>query len=117
MYNFTAVNVIQKCTYLLLGLFMVPFTLLQAQNFAPNPSFETFTTCPTAQSQIARAVPWDRPPSAFTTPDYYNACATTTGTGCGNIDVPDNFGGSSTAFDGVAYTGIISYLHILFELP
>jgi hypothetical protein len=48
-----------------------------AQNLVPNPSFETYTTCPTASSQIYYAVPWTGPTTNST--DYFNACSPTRG--------------------------------------
>ncbi len=47
---------------------------LGAQNLVPNPSFETYTTCPTGGGQINYAVPWVGQTSSATT-DYFNACA------------------------------------------
>ena len=45
---------------------------LGAQNLVPNPSFETYTACPTAPSQLGNAVPWK---GTNNQSDYYNACA------------------------------------------
>lgn len=82
--------------------------IAQAQNYVPNPSFENYTNCPTGNSQYYQATPWTRPSGSLTTPDYFNACVTT-GSGCGYVDVPNNFGGSVTAYQGNAYMGLLSY--------
>ena len=80
-----------------------------AQNLAPNPSFEIYNNCPTGNSQLINNVPpWDNPSGSGVTPDYFNACVTGL-TGCNNVGVPVNFAGNITAFDGVAYPGIIGY--------
>lgn len=90
------------------ALFFFTFSFSFSQNLVPNPSFETFTNCPTANSQIIQAVPWDRPPGSITTPDLFNSC--NNGAGCiNNVDVPTNFAGTVNAFQGVSYAGIITY--------
>jgi hypothetical protein len=48
-----------------------------AQNLVPNPSFETYTNCPNAASQIYYATPWMGPLNNST--DYFNACSPTRG--------------------------------------
>jgi hypothetical protein len=61
----------------------------------PNPSFETFTSCPTAGSQISFANPWQGVTTNST--DYYNSCSTT-------YDVPAQAGGGfQNAKTGNAY--------------
>lgn len=42
-----------------------------AQNIT-NPDFETYSTCPSGQTQITRATGWTRPTGG--TPDYFNSC-------------------------------------------
>lgn len=92
----------------------IPVFLVQlvfAQNLAPNPSFETITSCPPGNSGISSgyAPPWNRPPGSITTPDLFHSCGTV-GIACSNINVPgNNYGGTSAAFDGVAYAGILTY--------
>lgn len=72
-----------------------------AVNLVPNPSFESYSTCPDSLSEIDRAVPWDTPTAA--SPDYYNSCATS-GSG---VSVPSNTFGSQLARTGQGYAGII----------
>jgi OOP family OmpA-OmpF porin len=78
--------------------------MASAQNLVPNPSFETFTACPTGLSSGPSdfyASSWSAPTNA--SPDYYNACAAS-GTG---VSVPTNTFGSQAARTGVAYVGVI----------
>ena len=79
------------------------------QNLVPNPGFENLSSCPTAQSQIARAIGWDRVPGSITTPDYFHSCNTSSGTACSVVGVPNNYGGSANANGGSAYAGVIAY--------
>jgi gliding motility-associated-like protein len=79
------------------------------QNLVPNPGFENFTGCPTAQSQIGNAVPWDNPAGSITSADYFNACNGGVGTACGNVNVPNNFCGNIPANTGDGYVGVIGY--------
>jgi len=74
---------------------------VSAQNLVPNPSFETFTSCPTSFSNINDAEPWRSATGA--TPDYCNACAFTW-----VVDVPNNYWGAQDAHTGVAYAGILA---------
>jgi gliding motility-associated-like protein len=52
-------------------------TVLHAQNLVPNASFENFSSCPTDQGQLAKAVPWFSPTYYSTLPmsDIFNVCA------------------------------------------
>ena len=68
-----------------------------AQNLVPNPSFESFTQCPTNSGQINFASDWI---NFAITPDYYNSCATNAG-----FSVPNNFAGYQQAANGNAYSG------------
>lgn len=71
-------------------------------NLVPNPSFELYTACPTADGQIGFAPPWFNPTQG--TPDYYNACYTN-GTSW-DLDVPANWIGFQNPKTGSAYAGI-----------
>ena len=75
----------------------------------PNPGFEGFVTCPSAQSQIANATGWNNPTGSGTSADYFNACNATVGTACGNVSVPNNFCGNVPSNSGDGYVGIIGY--------
>jgi hypothetical protein len=73
-----------------------------AQNLVPNPSFETYTSCPTGGgAQVP--VPWYTPNGS--TPDYFNSCATGA-----NYSVPSNMFGFQNAHMGNAYVGMIVYV-------
>ncbi len=80
--------------YLLLPL------LGKAQNLVPNGSFESYSSCPTNYSEIAKAIGWWQYHGG--TSDYFN---------CTNIVVgtPINALGYQVAAQGVAYSGVISY--------
>jgi OOP family OmpA-OmpF porin len=71
-----------------------------AQNLLPNPSFETFTTCPvgTNGGQPLECTPWINATSG--TSDYFNACALP-----GTVSVPINYFGWQYAHTGNAYAG------------
>ncbi len=69
-------------------------------NLVPNPSFETFTTCPNMASQISYATPWQGVTTNST--DYFNVCAIA----ASNVSIPDGGGGFQYARTGVAYAGM-----------
>lgn len=79
-----------------------PLPLCGAANQVANPSFESYTFCPTDLSQLASAPPWYQP--TFATPDWFNVCATSN-----LVSVPANFQGSQTPFQGQAYAGLVAY--------
>ena len=95
--------------YIFLFLCIVCFGPISGQNLVPNPSFESFTLCPGAQSQIGNAAPWDNPAASGTSSDYFNACNGSVGTACGNVSVPNNFCGNVPANTGDGYVGVIGY--------
>ena len=75
---------------------------LHGQNLVPNPSFESYTSCPNGSffpNEITLAVPWTNPTGC--SPDYFNQCGTVT------YGVPANGWGSQTARTGNAYAGFI----------
>jgi len=76
------------------------------QNLVPNGSFESYTLCPSNNSQIYRAAPWTGP--RINSSDYFNACSP-------QYNVP-HYGGINSNYpfylqakDGVAYAGIFYY--------
>ena len=71
-------------------------------NLVPNPSFETFTNCPTTLSMIGNATGWS---SYRGSPDYYNACNTSSN----SLGVPNNLAGYQNAQDGEAFAGLVAY--------
>jgi hypothetical protein len=81
------------------------FSEARGQNLVPNPSFEVFSSCPNAISQIYKATYWIQPTA--NDPDYYNACYS--GSPNGSVDVPHNFQGFQNARSGNAYAGIACY--------
>ena len=76
----------------------------QAQNLVPNPSFEDTVACPNNFAQIDRATGWS---SYRQSPDYFNACAPTTGPI--SVSVPSNQWGNQYARTGNAYAGLTTY--------
>lgn len=75
-----------------------------AANLAPNPSFETYVSCPTSFSQLYQAPPWSAPTTG--TSDYLNACAPVS---FPSVNVPQNEQGFQAAHSGVGYAGIIPF--------
>lgn len=88
---------------LLLCTFATP-PAARAVNLVPNPSFESYTSCPTSFSQIFVAAPWNTPTTG--TSDYLNACAPPV---FPSVNVPQNEQGFQTANTGVGYAGLIPY--------
>jgi hypothetical protein len=79
----------------------------EAQNLVPNPSFELQDTCPFVQGFQDGSKPlyWEK---WHWSPDYFNACAT--GTGSDSLfDVPLNGIGFQYPLDGEAYVGMSAY--------
>lgn len=70
------------------------------QNLVPNPSFETFSSCPNNYNQVSRATGWF-PSSNNNNPTYHteycNACGTSL------FQVPANTWGNQAASTGVGY--------------
>lgn len=75
---------------------------VHAVNLVPNPSFETYSSCPDFLSEIDRAVPWDIPTTGGSS-DYYNVCAP----GASLVSVPNNSFGTQAPRTGDGYAGII----------
>ena len=85
-------------------------TRIFAQNLVVNPGFETYTTCPVANSGISNglAPPWVVPPGSFITPDLCNSCCLNVGSCISCVNVPNNFMGTAPAFAGNSYAGILT---------
>jgi hypothetical protein len=90
------VNLLSKISgFLILTGF--PFFGLGQTNLVPNPSFEDFISCPTAQDQIDNCQDWYSPTTG--SPDYFNEC----GSGAGGV--PQNGFGWQYARTGTGYAG------------
>jgi hypothetical protein len=89
--------------YILKIIFVLTFLHGNSQfNLVPNPSFETYTNCPSSSNQVPFASPWMNPTSGGS-PDYYNACSSLVGVPyCGGPCF-------QYAKTGSAYTGLYSY--------
>jgi hypothetical protein len=70
--------------------------------FVPNGDFESFSSCPTAVSQLSVATPWF---PAYGTPDYENSCAPFSS----GVSTPANQFGSVVPHSGNAYAGGYMY--------
>ena len=70
-----------------------------SQNLVPNPSFETYISCPSGISQLNSSSGWLNAGSGSS--DYFNQCNVTT------VGVPTNFAGHQFAHVGLGYAGII----------
>lgn len=77
-------------------------------NLVQNPSFENFSSCPNAQSQIKLATGWDTlKAGGGGTPDYFNACDFSTA-----FSMPYNLFSFQYAKTGQGYSMIILYYTI-----
>ncbi len=89
--------------YFLVGT-NLPLCMAQ-MNLAPNPSFESYSTCPTGIGQMDKAAPWFNPHyipiCGAGSSDYLNQCSGASGAG-----VPNNSFGTEIARTGVGYAGI-----------
>lgn len=87
--------------YINIIIYILLFTISKSQNLVLNPSFETYTTCPTNFGQINVAIPWQTP-NGFPS-DYYNVCATGT-----NVSIPKNLYDRNFQYarNGNAYVGM-----------
>lgn len=86
---------------LILLLFSLLGSPVFSQNLVPNPSFETYSACPTSSSQLTNATPWN---NAKNSPEYLNLCSSSI-----YSDVPSSFFGFQNANTGQAYGGGICY--------
>ena len=95
--------ILRMAALIALGASIAPRAAL-AVNVVPNPSFESYTSCPTSFSQLYQAAPWSAPTTG--TSDYFNACAPVS---FPSVNVPQNQQGYQTALTGVGYAGIIPF--------
>ncbi len=72
---------------------------LSAQNLAPNPSFENYSSCPTSLAQTNLLDDWYSPTSS--SPDFFHECGTYP------ASIPVNLAGTQDALTGAGYTGIV----------
>ena len=73
------------------------------QNRVPNGSFEDYSSCPDALSQIGHATEWF---SAWGTVDYFNTCSPVNSPPA----VPHSAMGFQTPASGQGYMGLVTYL-------
>ncbi len=71
-----------------------------SQNLVPNPSFEDYTSCPDASSQLFYAIPWIAKDNNSV--EYFNSCSSTRG-------VPNHGSSFQYAKTGQAYAGFWAY--------
>jgi hypothetical protein len=91
------------CILLLLPCYLINDAQV---NLVLNPSFETYTSCPTGFDQIYVAVNWKQPTSG--TSDCFSTCSPTTS--LFNVGVPANWMGYQNPYSGGnCYAGIIAY--------
>lgn len=91
----------RKLKSIWLFLFILLFSTLSSQNLVPNPSFETYTSCPNSADQLGNAKPWFKPSTG--TPDYFNGCAPAST----YFNVPITAVGNCLANSGVGMSGIV----------
>jgi hypothetical protein len=99
---------ITKGIFLLTGCVSLLILNLRVQaqsNLVPNPSFETFTSCPVSTGSIVQAVNWYNPNTGSA--DYFNSCVPAGGL----FDLPQNFIGNQNAYtNGAAYAGVVAWM-------
>ena len=89
---------------IVLGLALAVASPVQAVNLVINPSFESYSSCPTTYGQASLATPWTAPTTG--TSDYLNACAPAT---FPSVNVPYTELGYRPARTGVGMGGFIPY--------
>ncbi len=78
-----------------------------SQNLVPNPSFESYSTCPDDIGEINRCTSWKNCSDNINgTPDYYNPCANLSTPIAGT---PYNVEGYQLPHTGNSYAGILCY--------
>lgn len=88
--------------YLLVFLLM-GFLNLDAQNLVPNNSFETYSSCPNAYSQLTRATSWTLVTNHTGTSDYFNTC------GVSPVNTTTAFWGPQAPNTGNGYIGVLAW--------
>lgn len=81
-------------------LLLISTHFLGQTNLVINPSFETFTVCPTYEDNIIQAIGWT---SYKESPDYFNACSVL------GLGTPTNVTGYQIPHSGVGYGGFFAY--------
>ena len=89
-----------KKVFIIIKVFFT-FIIHAQTNLVMNPSFESYTVCPTALYQLDLTLGWW---PAMYTPDYYNACDPTK-----YVGVPKNWMGNQIASSGSAYGGFFAF--------
>lgn len=93
---------------LVLSLYVIFCFNVKAQvitNLINNPSFESYSACPTGGGQLKRCFDWFDP-AIYSSPDYFNVCASLSS----YMNVPNSGFGYHTARTGNAYAGFGAYL-------
>lgn len=94
--------------YILFFIFFFGGNWIFAQNLITNPGFENISNCPSAQSQLANAIDWSKPPGSGTTPDLFHSCHPGGSPVCSNVDLPGGWAGSAIANNGDAAAGVLT---------
>ena len=86
-------------------IFIFVFSIISSNiygqlNLVPNPSFEQYSSCPSAGGQVSKATGWN----SYNTSDYFNLCASSS-----DLQVPQNIFGYQIPATGNAYCGFFSY--------
>lgn len=87
--------------YSIIFLSFLSIVIFSQTNLVPNPSFETYTACPTSLDQMNRCQDWS---SYRESPDYFNKCSST-----GLITPPSCFAGYQQPQSGNAHAGFLTY--------
>lgn len=90
--------------YACVALFCFSLSILRAQQFVANPSFETYSFCPAGGGAIQSAYSWLIPYNQTGSPDYFNVCSSSNYAG-----VPTTLSGTLWPASGNAYAGVIGW--------
>ncbi|MCA0430396.1 MAG: gliding motility-associated C-terminal domain-containing protein [Bacteroidetes bacterium] len=106
MFNCNYKIILSKGILLPLLLFFITTKAQIINNLVPNPSFEEYNNCPNNVGQLGQIYDcnlWYRI-DYWSTPDYYNSCATTS-----SLSAPLNWAGNQIPSTGNAYIGFVPY--------
>ncbi len=90
---------------IILIILFLPLFLTAQTNLVPNPSFESYNSCPQfpPDGNIDRATPWFQPWTDSNSSDFFHVCDTIDQM----MSVPNNFGGNQWPKTGNGYAGIL----------
>ncbi len=89
----------QKIIFIFSFLLLANFSFAQV-NLVPNPSFETYYSCPFSTGQVDSCIGWSK---VLNTPDYFNTCSPYP------VSIPSSVVGYQNVAYGNGYVGLLTY--------